>query len=186
LVAYPRFQIPLNPPFLKWEISHNDLDGTTIKAAKIYKTGGLEIKDTLKKCQQENEGCPPISEKGAVFFIKISQSDDAARQVRCHNRIPWLACHHAEGEGQFGWRLPLPVQYESFLYPSQWRQCQIGFQSRYKSILSAEVLNKRPINRLCWAILSYIGVWTMKKFNSSKVFVINAVMSIKIKYYIDF
>jgi hypothetical protein len=141
LVAYPRFQIPLNPPFIKGEISHNDLDGTTIKAA---------------------------------------------RQVRCHNRIPWLACHHAEGEGQFGWRLPLPVQYESFLYPSQWRQCQIGFQSRYKSILSAEVLNKRPINRLCWAILSYIGVWTMKKFNSSKVFVINAVMSIKIKYYIDF
>jgi hypothetical protein len=32
------------PPFLKGEISHNDLDGTTIKAAKIYKTGGLEIK----------------------------------------------------------------------------------------------------------------------------------------------
>ena len=44
--------------FLKGEISHNDLDGTTIKAAKIYKTGGLEIKDTLRKCQQENEGCP--------------------------------------------------------------------------------------------------------------------------------
>jgi hypothetical protein len=57
LVAYPRFQIPLNPPFLKGEISHNDIDGTTIKAAKIYKTGGLEIKDTLRKCQQENEGC---------------------------------------------------------------------------------------------------------------------------------
>ncbi len=53
LVAYHRFQIPLNPPFLKGKISHNDLDGTTIKAAKIYKTGGMEI----KKCQQENEGC---------------------------------------------------------------------------------------------------------------------------------
>ena len=48
------FQIPLNPPFLKGEISHNDLDGTAIKAAKIYKTAGLEIKDTLRKCQQEN------------------------------------------------------------------------------------------------------------------------------------
>jgi len=57
LVAYPRFQIPLNPPFLKGEISHNDLDETTIKTAKIYKTGGLEIKDTLRKCQQKNEGC---------------------------------------------------------------------------------------------------------------------------------
>ena len=57
LVAYPRFQIPLNPPFLKGEISHNDLDGTTIKAAKIYKTGGLKIKDTLRNCQQENERC---------------------------------------------------------------------------------------------------------------------------------
>jgi hypothetical protein len=44
LVAYPHFQIPLNPPFLKGEISHNDLDRTTIKAAKIYKTGGLEIR----------------------------------------------------------------------------------------------------------------------------------------------
>jgi hypothetical protein len=48
----------LDPPLLKGEINHNDLDGTTIKAAKIYKTGGLEIKDTLRKCQQENEGCP--------------------------------------------------------------------------------------------------------------------------------
>jgi hypothetical protein len=38
------FQIPLNPPFLKGEISHNDLNRTTIKAAKIYKTGGLEIR----------------------------------------------------------------------------------------------------------------------------------------------
>jgi len=57
LSAYPRFQIPLNPPFLKGEISHNDLDGTTIKATKIYKSGGLEIKGTLRKCQQENEGC---------------------------------------------------------------------------------------------------------------------------------
>ena len=45
-----RFQIPLNPPFLKGEISHNDLDGTTIKAAKIYKTGGLEIKVHSEGC----------------------------------------------------------------------------------------------------------------------------------------
>jgi hypothetical protein len=57
LVAYPSFQIPLSPPFLKGEISHNDIDGTTIKAAKIYKTGGPEIKNTLRKCQQENERC---------------------------------------------------------------------------------------------------------------------------------
>jgi hypothetical protein len=35
------------------------------------------------------------------------------------------------------------------------------------------------------AILSHIGVWTMKKFNFSRKFVIIAVMSIKIKYYID-
>jgi len=63
LVAYPHFKsplIPLNPPFLKGEISHNDLDGTTIKAAKIHETAGLEIKDTLRKCQQENEGCQKL------------------------------------------------------------------------------------------------------------------------------
>ncbi len=30
------FKSPLNPPFLKGEISHNDLNGTTIKATKIY------------------------------------------------------------------------------------------------------------------------------------------------------
>jgi hypothetical protein len=47
LVAYPRFQIPLNPPFLKGEISHNDLDGTKIKAAKIYKTGGLIMGENM-------------------------------------------------------------------------------------------------------------------------------------------
>jgi hypothetical protein len=57
VIAYPRFKIPLNPPFLKGEISHNDLDGTTIKVAKIYKNSGQEIKDALRKCQQENEGC---------------------------------------------------------------------------------------------------------------------------------
>ena len=46
---YLRFQILINIPFPKGKISHNDLDGTTIKAAKIYKTGGLKIKDTLSK-----------------------------------------------------------------------------------------------------------------------------------------
>jgi hypothetical protein len=73
LVAYPRFQIPLNPPFLKGETSNNDLDGTTIKAAKIYKTGGLEIKDTLRNCQHENERCR--------LYGEISKTKNYARSL---------------------------------------------------------------------------------------------------------
>jgi hypothetical protein len=76
LVVVGSLQIPLNPPFLRGEISHIDLDETTIKADPIYKTGGLEIKDTLRKCQQENEGCRIVDkfkEKNVVLPKKTGQ-----------------------------------------------------------------------------------------------------------------
>ncbi len=68
LVAYPSFQIPLNPPFLKGEISHNDLDGTTIKSAKIYKTGGLEIKDTFRTTALPHLDEAMVRKDGADLF----------------------------------------------------------------------------------------------------------------------
>ena len=87
-------KIPGNPALIRpvmnsaGHISNNDLDGTTIKAAKIYKTAGLEIKDTLRKCKQENEGCQyPIPRASPRRPCEGDERIGLARGLTAYKRI---------------------------------------------------------------------------------------------------